>query len=82
MAKEHIKQLVDLNSADVEELVRLKILGKKKAQALVDYRDENGPFESWEDLENVEGFSESLIEELKESGATLGEEQGGEEEEW
>ncbi len=75
--------MIDLNMADVEELARIKIIGKKRAQALVDYRDENGPFEDWEDIKNVEGFSESLIEDLKESGATLGDaEAEGEEEEW
>ena len=83
MAREHVKQMIDLNMADVEELARIKIIGKKRAQALVDYRDENGPFEDWEDIKNVEGFSESLIEDLKESGATLGDvEAEGEEEEW
>ncbi len=82
MPKGHVKTEVDINSAGVEELMKLKGLDRKKAQALVDYRDENGAFESWDDLEDVEGFSSRIIEDMKASGATLGEMEEGEEEEW
>ncbi len=83
MPKGHVKTEVDINSAGVEELMKLKGLDRKKAQALVDYRDENGAFESWVDLEDVEGFTSKIIDEMKASGATLGElEEEGEAEEW
>lgn len=85
MAKGKIQVEVDLNSADIDEIARLRGVGRKRAQALVDYREENGPFEDWDDLKNVEGFDGALIEDLQDSGAILGEvkeESEGEEEEW
>ncbi|MDA8090097.1 MAG: helix-hairpin-helix domain-containing protein [Nitrospiraceae bacterium] len=82
MPKGKVKQ-IDINSASVEELSNLKALDKKKVQALVDYRDKNGAFESWDDLEDVPGFSSKLVQDIKQSGATLGAvESEGEEEEW
>ncbi len=83
MPKGQVKTQVDINSASVEELSKLNGLNRKKAQALVDYRNKNGAFESWDDLEDVEGFSNSLIQNMRTGGATLGEmEQGEEGEEW
>ncbi len=83
MPKGQVKQQIDLNSANVEELSRLKAIGRTRAQALVEYRNKNGLFESWDDLEDVDGFSGKIIQDLKESGATLGEmEEQGEAEDW
>ena len=73
MPKGQVKTQVDINSASVEELSKLNGLDRKKAQALVDYRNKNGAFESWDDLEDVEGFSNSLIQNMRTGGATLGE---------
>lgn len=56
---------VDLNTADEDELSRIKGIGSKRASLLVSYRDEYGPFEDWDDLEEVEGFDESMIRLLR-----------------
>ncbi len=45
--------VVNINSADVSVLQKAKGMSKKKAQAIVEYRDKNGPFKSLEDLLKV-----------------------------
>ena len=54
--------LVDLNSAGLEELCSLPGVGEKKAQAILDYREEPGPFSSVDELEKVDGISAKSIE--------------------
>ena len=54
---------VNINSADVSTLsTELTGIGDKKAQAIVDYRKQNGPFTSVEGLQNVKGISAKTIE--------------------
>ena len=54
---------VDLNSADAETIAReLNGVGATRAQAIVDYRDEYGAFESEEDLLNVAGIGRHILE--------------------
>lgn len=57
--------LVNLNSATVEELDELPGVGEKTAQAIVDDREENGPFASPEDLMRVSGIGEKKFERLE-----------------
>lgn len=54
--------LVDLNSAGLEELCSLPGVGEKKAQAILDYREEHGPFSGIEELDQVDGISTKSIE--------------------
>ena len=65
---------IDLNRATADEISEVKIEGidESQAMALVEYRDEHGPFESWEEVKNVTGFNGQLIQRLQESGATIG----------
>ncbi len=54
---------VNINSADAPTLAaELKGIGDKKAQAIVEYREQNGPFSSVEDLQKVKGISVKTIE--------------------
>jgi competence protein ComEA len=55
---------VDLNTASQEELQAVKGIGKKKAKAIVDYRQANGPFKSVDDLDNVKGFGKKTVKKL------------------
>ncbi|MBQ4797906.1 helix-hairpin-helix domain-containing protein [Pseudoalteromonas sp. MMG006] len=58
-------ETVSINNADAAMLAQLPGIGKKKAQAIVDYRQENGDFENLDDLSNVKGIGEKLLEKLE-----------------
>ncbi len=65
---------VNLNSADATTLAKeLDGIGPAKAQAIVEYRQKNGPFRSPEDLLKVDGIGEKVLEQnranLRLSGA-------------
>ncbi|MDB0581392.1 ComEA family DNA-binding protein [Salinicoccus roseus] len=53
--------LVNINTADIAELTTLEGIGETKAQAIIDYRTENGPFEAVEGMLNVSGIGDSLF---------------------
>lgn len=54
--------LVNVNTADAEELETLTGIGPALAQAIVDYRAEHGDFTAAEDLLNVKGIGEAKLE--------------------
>lgn len=56
---------ININTACAEELQTLPNIGEKKAQAIIDYRTENGAFTSLEDIRNVPGVGEKTFERLK-----------------
>ncbi|WP_434705449.1 helix-hairpin-helix domain-containing protein [Pseudomonas sp. Z1-12] len=54
---------VDLNGADAATLQReLSGIGKGKAEAIVAYRESNGPFSSVEELLEVKGIGKSILD--------------------
>ena len=57
---------VDLNTADLETLCLLPNVGEKRAQAILDYRREHGPFRRMADAANVPGLTESIVAEWNE----------------
>jgi competence protein ComEA len=66
-ASSNSAQPVDINSADVATLETLKGVGSKKAQAIVDYRNKNGAFNSVDDLTSVRGISEKFLAKLEQN---------------
>lgn len=52
---------VDLNSATAEQLMTLKGIGKKKAQAIIVYREKHHGFQRIEELEQVKGIGPKLL---------------------
>lgn len=61
----------DLNSASLEELGEMDMIEHKRAEDLIQEREKRGGFKEWKDLKQVPGFSEMLIEDLKDNGATI-----------
>jgi competence protein ComEA len=56
---------INLNQATKEELMTLSGVGEKKAEKIIEYREENGSFKTIEDLKNVNGFGEKSFESLE-----------------
>ena len=52
-AEEH--QKININTAPVEDLIKLNRIGPKYAARIIQYREERGPFENPEDIMNVKG---------------------------
>jgi len=58
-------QKIDLNRADPWLLEALPGIGETRAQAIVDYRSEAGPFQRIEDLLKVEGIGQETLEQIR-----------------
>jgi len=57
---------VNINTADADTLSNeLSGIGQSKAEAIVAYRDQHGPYKQLEDLANVKGIGISTIEKNK-----------------
>lgn len=57
--------LVNINTANVEQLMQLSGIGETRAEAIVTYRETCGRFASIEDIQNVSGIKERLYEKIK-----------------
>jgi competence protein ComEA len=55
-------QKININTASADELMNLKGIGEKKAETIVDFRKNNGPFEQPEDLIKVPGIGPKTLE--------------------
>jgi len=55
------KTKININKATVAELKTLPCVGKKRAQAIVDYRTKNGNFKSVDDLKVIKGLSKKCL---------------------
>ena len=53
---------ININTATVTELAKLKRVGKKFAERIVQYRETNGPFAKAEDIMKVKGIGPKTYE--------------------
>ena len=56
---------ININSAQIEELITLPGVGEATANKIIEYRKENGKFQKIEDLKNVPGIGDSKFENIK-----------------
>jgi competence protein ComEA len=58
--------LVNVNSAIATELEELPGIGEVIAQRIIDYRTENGPFATVDELVDVSGIGDAILESIRE----------------
>lgn len=58
---------VNINTDNIFELTQLDGIGKAKAEAIIEYRKENGDFINIEELKNVTGIGESIFDKIKDN---------------
>ena len=56
---------VNLNTADEAELMTLSGIGESRAKAIIAYREENGNFQSIEEIMKIDGIKEKMFEKIK-----------------
>lgn len=56
---------VNINTGGIPELTTLNGIGEKKAQLILDYREEHGMFMKKEDIMNIPGIGEKTFESLE-----------------
>ena len=58
---------VNINTADKEVLMSVKGIGERRADAIIEYREQQGPFKSVDQLANISGISQALVETNRET---------------
>ena len=56
---------ININTADSNSLQTLPGIGPQKAEAIIQFREQEGPFQAVEDLMKVSGIGEKTFEKLK-----------------
>jgi len=64
-ASSDITEIININSASIVQLQSLSGIGEKKAQAIIDYRNEHGSFQTIEEIMNVKGIGQGIFAKIK-----------------
>lgn len=67
VAEEKTESLVNINLDGKEALMTLNGIGSSKADSILNYREENGFFQTIEEIKNVSGIGDATFENLKDS---------------
>lgn len=59
--------IININTATMEELQKISGIGEAKAKAIITYRENNGAFKEIEDILNVDGIGSKFFEQIKDS---------------
>jgi len=63
--------MFDLNTATEQQLASIQGLNREQAKKLIEFRNQNGTFNSWEDLKRVPGIQGTMLDNLKRQGITV-----------
>ncbi len=66
IVEEQAAGLININTADAAELMKLKGVGEKTAEKIIEYRAQT-PFEKPEDIMNIKGIGEKKFEDIKDN---------------
>lgn len=59
--------IININTADAETLTKLKGIGPALSKRIIDYREQNGPFKSIEEIKNVRGIGDKRFADIKDN---------------
>jgi len=62
---EVIDKKISINTASKDILMTIQGIGEKKAEAIIEYRNKNGKFNSIEEIMNVSGIGKSIFDKIK-----------------
>ena len=57
--------MVNINTADKDELMTLPGIGETRAEAIIRYRNAHGEFKSIDDIKNITGIKEGIFEKIR-----------------
>lgn len=66
ITQENQNKKININTAELEDLIKISGIGESKAKAIIEYRKKT-KFKSIDDIKNVEGIGDSLFAAIKEN---------------
>jgi len=64
-------EAININTADKEALMEvIKGVGEKRAEAIITYREKNGPFKSIDELVEITGIGQSIVDKNRDNLTT------------
>lgn len=61
------KEIININTANKEQLMKISGVGESKAKAIIEYRETKGEFQKKEDITKVKGIGKATYEKIKDS---------------
>ncbi len=69
---------MDINKATAEQLESAFQVDGTRARYLIEHRNKSGRFRSWDEVKQVPGFEDKMVENLQHAGLTIGDEETSE----
>lgn len=61
---------IDLNTANEQDLMQIEGVSRERAKNIIEYRNQHGPFRTWDDVKKIPGFDEKMLDLFKSSNVT------------